>query len=963
MKKNIFVAIAFLGIANVCWAQSVVVGRLVDFATKKPVRLDLGYSVSLMNGDTVGYSNIFPVVYEKLDREAKSTTFIEVKTQQSGDYLLWFYAKGYEPLFFPFKISKKERGKTVDLGEILIKKASREEVQELGEATVIAPKLKFYFDNDTLVYNATSYLQQSGARLGSVLSQMPGLEIKPNGEIFANGKRVNVLLLNGKDFFDKDRVTLLANLPAYTVKQVKVYEQKTELAEGFERERHRSGQILDIILKPDYSSSAFGNVDLGYGTDGHYYAKLFGLTYSKYHRLSGYGITNDINRNESLLLDGTAQNIDDGFGQKKHHKMGLNYNYDDYKQRFSVSGNADLLWSNTYTTIRSTTQQLLSQGENYVYRDNVSRPKTFSLQTNHEVNPFANTRYSFVVKPTFSYKYSNHGGESFSAVTSGDVQLIEINWLDSLKQQRYAQLLNTYGVNRSFYKAKTRGEVMTAGLALSKRNFLRDDVGLWSMEGSWNWYKHNNSDYEQRQIDYMKREELNRWQNQYVKDRAERNQLTLSSTYGFALAKYNSLSIGYTFERVGYDANHSLFALDALSGWQRTDNPALEMLPSYNEMLSVMDAQNSYEYFERQNLHKLTLGYTYERHRPGMFFPTKIKVTVPVTFEDKSLDFSQVDKREYVKRHYVRPEFTVDFTYQGKGGDYVMFGYDYKETAPTMYNLVNIVNTSNPLVQMQGNDALEKQKHHRIVGQYFRQKRLDIFNLTISANFFSDQIAMTSLYNRQSGQMTFTPQNVDGNYSVGTNLKNVLHLNQTGMSSISNSLSYDFAQNVDFQTFVGENVTRKSRVLNRAIKEELSYNQALWQQKVRLSLSAYCNYLHATSNREDYQRVKTYDYGLKFVVNTVLPWSMSISTDLTSVSRRGYNYAAMNDNECIWNMRLTKAFGERFQLQIEVNDILAQRKNVFYWQNAQGRVEEIYNNMRRYAMLHFIWNFGKKAHH
>lgn len=35
MKKNIFVAIAFLGIANVCWAQSVVVGRLVDFATKK----------------------------------------------------------------------------------------------------------------------------------------------------------------------------------------------------------------------------------------------------------------------------------------------------------------------------------------------------------------------------------------------------------------------------------------------------------------------------------------------------------------------------------------------------------------------------------------------------------------------------------------------------------------------------------------------------------------------------------------------------------------------------------------------------------------------------------------------------------------------------------------------------------------------------------------------------------------
>lgn len=943
------------------WAQMVVVGQLVDGATNQPLGIDHRYSVSMMNEDSAILSNIMPVVYEKADGQSQHTTYVEAKLRLRGTYILWIYIEGFESRFVKFKVDKESRGRTIDLGKIVLKREARQTEKELGEATIVAQRLKFYFDKDTLVYNAVSYMQQSGAMLGTILSQMPGLEIKPDGEIFANGKRVNTLLLNGKDFFDKDRVTLLANLPAYAVKQVKVYEQKDPVAGGFDRERFRSGQILDIILKPDYSSSTFGNINFGYGTDKHYYAKLFGMTYSKYHRISAYAITNDINRNEMLQIDGTAQNIDNGLGEKKHHKMGLNYNYDDYKKRFTVGGGVELLWANTFTTLQSVTQHVLSQGESYSYKRNISDFRNFSLKTNHEINPFANKSYSFVIKPTFSYARANNKGESFSAMTMQDVQTIELNWLDSLKQQRQSQLLNLYGINRSIYKVKHLGEVTMVGVTLSKRNFLRDDIGTWSAEGSWDWYKHNNRNYEQRDIEYMRNGGLNSWQNQFIKDRAERNLLKLQSSYDFVFAKYNSLNVTYGLEYVDYNANHSLFALDALNGWGRTDNPILGMLPSYHTMLSAIDAQNSYEYFECQTLHKVALGYTYQRTSRGMAFPTKLQITVPLTFENKSLDFSQIGKSELVNRRYVRPEFNVNFTQNRKGGVYMMVGYDYMEKSPTMYNLVSIVNTSNPLLQMRGNNGLRKQKQHRIFGQYFKQKHLDIFNLSVSANFYDDQIAMTTLYDRQSGQITYTPQNIDGNYSIGTNLRNNIYLNLMGTSSISNNLSFDFEQSVDYQTFVGEGVERKSRVLNRIIKEEFSYNQVLWQQKVRLSLSAYCNYLHTNSNRSDYQRAKAFDYGLKFVVNAHLPWSLLLSTDLTSVSRRGYNYAPMNNDEYIWNMRLTKAFGERLQLQFEVNDILKQRKSVYYWQNAQGRIEEIYNNMRRYAMLHLIWNFGKQV--
>ncbi len=40
-----------------------------------------------------------------------------------------------------------------------------------------------------------------------------------------NGRYVEQLLLNGKDFFDSDRQLMLDNLPPFMVKGVKVYDE------------------------------------------------------------------------------------------------------------------------------------------------------------------------------------------------------------------------------------------------------------------------------------------------------------------------------------------------------------------------------------------------------------------------------------------------------------------------------------------------------------------------------------------------------------------------------------------------------------------------------------------------------------------------------------------------------------------------------------------------------------------
>ena len=94
--------------------------------------------------------------------------------------------------------------------------------------------------------------------------------------------------------------------------------------------------------------------------------------------------------------------------------------------------------------------------------------------------------------------------------------------------------------------------------------------------------------------------------------------------------------------------------------------------------------------------------------------------------------------------------------------------------------------------------------------------------------------------------------------------------------------------------------------------------------------------------------------------NIELPRNYNLSTNVKSVSRRGYNYGDMNDDEIIWNASLSKTFGKHITLKLDANDILSQRKSVYRYVNAQGRTEVFNNNLKRYVMLHFIWRFSTK---
>ena len=97
--------------------------------------------------------------------------------------------------------------------------------------------------------------------LDGLISQLPGAELKPDGQILVNGKKVESLLLNGRNFFKNDNTVLLDNLPAYMVHRVEVYNQESETSKLLGHKVDEGQFVMDIRLKRQYSIGWIGNTE------------------------------------------------------------------------------------------------------------------------------------------------------------------------------------------------------------------------------------------------------------------------------------------------------------------------------------------------------------------------------------------------------------------------------------------------------------------------------------------------------------------------------------------------------------------------------------------------------------------------------------------------------------------------------------------------------------------------------
>ncbi len=968
MKLLFCVVFFFMYMSTAVFAQKQIHGTIADFVTNTEVN-HVATQLELLNEDSSFVEK--GQVYSQIGKK-KTTAFI-LNVKKEGKHIIRVSNPNYHTLYLPIKIKFYKREQHIDAGRLLLKRKPKvSDMQMLDEVTVMATKLQFYFDKDTLVYNASTFITQEGFVLNDILKKMPGMTISKDGEIFSNGRKVETLLLNGKDFFDNDRQTLLENLPAFMVKDVRIYHKDKDSTSLFQREREREGLVMNVRLKREYNSMIIGNAELAYGTDNHYYGRLFVMKIHDLHRWSVYAGANDVNRNEEVPRDGEFRNIDNGIGEKDFYNAGLNYNVDEREGDYSLEGKLRLQGSRELTSVQQISQNFLTGGDAFTQNSNEQLAKNFSIQTDHAFHLLQKKQSSFSIKPALTYIRSKNKLEQLYAMFDRNVaDSLGKHWRDSLRVSNLGETLRAYGVNHMTMYQEQPISLVQGSLEVNKRLKIlhTQDYMLFNAKAA--YMRNETENFIHRNINYI-RQSQHDWRNTYnnVLNEGWNWEANASYVYQFASQKNRqtlTAKIGYQGAR--QNTNDAIYNLQQLGGdWSSPSlSPSLGMLPSQVDMLSTMDAGNSKRFEQYNNTYQAELAYNWNR---GNYH---FNVALPLDILHNSLNFHQNIEDPHlhtptynpsVSRTLVTPNIRINLYnwLRKQTGMSYNVSYNMTRSLPTLIYMIDQTNDANPLLVYKGNGNLKNSTRHQLNGQYYWAPST-MNNHRVSANYNLTQgaTAMSTLLDKTTGVYTYMPVNVDGNQSFNISISNNSFLSKKYTNSVSNNLSFNYVKSVDYSGASIDELSAMSTAKNYRISEEFAFNYMNRKRNVMGLIAPYINYQRTTGTRQNFKDFHAFEFGLKYEIRVELPRSFRITSNARSVSRRGYNSSEMNDNEIIWNATLSKAFKKGWKLSLEGTDLLGQYKNVVRYVNAQGRTESMYNHLGRYAMLHVVYQFNTKS--
>ncbi|PQJ21318.1 hypothetical protein [Nonlabens tegetincola] len=90
------------------------------------------------------------------------------------------------------------------------------------DAINIVYEMPVSIKGDTIVYNADSFTNGTEDKLEDTLNKLPGVEVNEDGDILVEGKQVEKVMVEGKDFFEGDSRLATKNIPADAIDKVQV---------------------------------------------------------------------------------------------------------------------------------------------------------------------------------------------------------------------------------------------------------------------------------------------------------------------------------------------------------------------------------------------------------------------------------------------------------------------------------------------------------------------------------------------------------------------------------------------------------------------------------------------------------------------------------------------------------------------------------------------------------------------
>lgn len=807
----------------------------------------------------------------------------------------------------------------------------------LSVVTVAEAKNPTEIIGDTVQYNSAAFKTNPDANAEDLITKMPGVT-NENGTIKVNGEQIKKVTVDGKPFFGDDPSMALKNLPAEVIDKVQVFDKGSDQSQFTGFDDGNTDKAINIVTKKGKNNGVFGKIYGGYGYgDDHRYLAGGNINYfNGARRISLLGMTNNINQqnfsSEDLLGIGSSGGggrrgggsgagnflVGGQSGIATTNSLGLNYS-DNWGAKVQVTGSYFFNLTNNVNTTSLTRSYVSSQDNGLQYNENdSSQSKNYNHRLNLRIEYAIDSNNKLIFTPKASFQKNNA-----TSTTFGSYVLPE-------------------GVTESATSNTTSNDNKgyDAGASLLFQHKFSKTGRTFSLNTSFDQNNKNGNSSLYSESDYIQ-----------LGDTAITDQHSNTNTKGYTI----SATASYT-EPVGKSGQIQLSYSPSYTNNQ-TDKETYN-LDSASHEYSLLDTSLSNKY--NNNYLANNGGVGYRLHMEKLNFMVGVNAQYATLNGDETYPYVYQADRNFFS---VLPKLM--FNYKFTKTKNLRFFYRTATDVPSISQLQNVINNSNPLQLSTGNPDLKQDYEHSFnlhFSQFDAVKSRSLFFL-VSAQYTQNYIGQLTLIPtndttlsdgtelRHGSQLT-KPVNLNGYVSArgfftyGLTLKKIksnLNLHTSFSYTRTPGLVNNIA-NVSNNYSIGQGIVLSSNISEK-IDFTLSYNPSYNIARNTYSSQSNSNYFSQVSS------VKfNWLFWKGFVFNTSA--SHTFYSGLSSTYDQSY---------LLWNLGLGYKFlkDQSLQVMFNVNDVLAQNKSISRTVTESYIEDSRTNALTRYFMLTLTYTLRK----
>lgn len=866
-----------------------------------------------------------------------------------GAYFLRVSYIGYQN----FQQRIRATGQPLDLGSLGL----TEDAKQLNEVKVVGRLATGSQQGDTVQFNAGAFKTNPDANAEDLIQKMPGVTVE-NGTVKAQGENVQQVLVDGKPFFGNDPTAALRNLPAEVIDKVQVFDQLSDQSQFTGINDGNTQKTINIITKPTMRNGTFGKVYGGYGTDDRYQVGGSINRFEGVKRFTVLAQSNNINQQNFSaedLLGVTANSAGGGRGGfggggggrpqggggrpsgggrggeggdggdfmvraqngvATTHALGLNYS-DEWGKKIKVSGSYFFNYADNASIKNTLRQFVIPSLSGQEYSENST---AISKNINHRLNfrfEYTIDQYnSILIRPRLSLQ-QNDGTSNLLGET-----LLNGGLLNRTSNDFTSNLLG-YNFNNDIlirHRFKKQGRTISWNIGTSLSNKSGDNL----------LYAEN--------IFVSRGNTQTSITDQSANLDAKGWGLTSSLNYTEPLSRKSFLSFNYDYSYAYNDSDKQTLRYS-------------EQSKSY----SILDTLLTNTFSSDYATHQVGTGYRYQT--------PKLQIMTNVRYQYAALDNEQVFPRTFdFGRSFQNLLPMAMITYNIKTGKNLRFNYRTQTTQPSVSQLQEVVDNTNPLQLSTGNANLVQSFGHNMSLRYLATNIgastnfLIFVNADLTDKFIGNSntvaITATTLPNGivlQPGAQFSQPVNLDGRYALRGFLSYGMPIKfiKTNLNlSLSSNYSHTPGRINDQINFANSQTHGVGVVLSSNISP-----------KVDFTVSSNSNFSKVSNTLQSQLNTNYFNQNSRFRTNLMFGKGFVFQTELSHQYYAGLS-SAFNQNFFLWNMSLGKKLFKNQQgdLRITAFDLLKQNNSI------QRSVTESYiedgrsNVLQRYFLMVFTYN-------